>query len=158
MTSRFVPGQTVQTPLGSGVILELRNAGRALVQVHDRAVLFAIDDLRAIPASRAAVTRSNTRPRPPGSRRRHSAPANTSGETPGVRTIDLHGLTVEAALDTLSTALNDALLADAAELRVIHGRSGGRIRAAVHARLRELPFVRHYRLDPRNEGVTIVTL
>ena len=55
-------------------------------------------------------------------------------------------------------ALNEALLADVDVLRLIHGKSGGRIRAALHGRLRELPGVRGFRLDPHNEGVTIVTL
>jgi DNA mismatch repair protein MutS2 len=154
MTSRLVPGQTVRTPLGSGVILELRNARRVLVQIHDRAVLFASDEISAVTAPPPTRTRSRSGP----VRDRSTTARSASGDLPRVRTIDLHGLTVEAALETLSAALNDALLADAAEVRIIHGRSGGRLRAAMHARLRELPFVRHYRLDPRNEGVTIVTL
>lgn len=70
--------------------------------------------------------------------------------------IDLHGLTVEEALDRVQDALSAALLGDLAELRLIHGRSGGRIRAALHHRLRETR--RRFRLDPRNEGVTIVSL
>jgi DNA mismatch repair protein MutS2 len=60
-----------------------------------------------------------------------------------------------AALDTF---LNDAILAGVDEARVIHGRSGGRVKAAVHARLKRLAAVRGYRLDPANPGVTIVTL
>jgi DNA mismatch repair protein MutS2 len=74
------------------------------------------------------------------------------------REIDLHGLTVEEALDRVELALNDALLADLSEVRFIHGRSGGRIRAALHRRLRDTPSVRGFRLDPRNEGVTLVSL
>ena len=72
--------------------------------------------------------------------------------------IDLHGLTVDEALERAQQALNEALLGDLAELRFIHGRSGGRIRAALHRHLRETPSVRNVRLDPRNEGVTIVSL
>ena len=45
-----------------------------------------------------------------------------------------------------------------AEARVIHGRSGGRLKAAVHGRLKTMPSVRAFRLDPRNPGVTIVQL
>jgi len=72
--------------------------------------------------------------------------------------VDFHGLTVEQALDRVLQALNKALLADLSELRLIHGRSGGRIRAALHRRLRETPSVRSFQLDPKNEGVTIVRL
>ena len=39
---------------------------------------------------------------------------------------------------------------------LIHGRSGGTLKATVHARLVRLPAVSRFRLDPRNPGVTIV--
>ena len=67
-------------------------------------------------------------------------------------------MTVEEAVAALDAFLNDALLAGHTEVRVIHGRSGGRLRAAVHARLKQLPVVRAFRLDPANPGVTIMTL
>jgi DNA mismatch repair protein MutS2 len=72
--------------------------------------------------------------------------------------VDLHGLTIAEALLRAEHALNDALLADLADLRLIHGRSGGKIRAALHKRLREIPSVRAFALDPRNAGVTVVHL
>ena len=62
------------------------------------------------------------------------------------------------ALGRAEQALNEALLADLAELRFIHGRSGGRIRAAVHRWLRDIHGIRGFGLDPRNEGITIVSL
>ena len=98
------------------------------------------------------------------------APARARGDaTPGAytertqatgaaREVDLHGLTVDAALDCVERALNAALLADLPELRLVHGKSGGRIRGALHQRLRAMPSVRGFRLDPRNAGVTIVVL
>lgn len=55
-------------------------------------------------------------------------------------------------------ARNDAILSSLTEVRVIHGRSGGRLKAAVHARLRALPSVRSFRVDPANPGTTLVTL
>ena len=70
--------------------------------------------------------------------------------------MDLHGCTVPEALARVDAALSDALLADAPKLRLIHGRSGGRIRIALHAHLRTL--ARPFRLDPTNPGVTIVVL
>ena len=74
------------------------------------------------------------------------------------RVLDLHGKTTAEAIEALDAFLNDALLAGAGEARVIHGRSGGRLKAAVHARLRQLPSLRGFRVDPRNPGVTIVQL
>jgi dsDNA-specific endonuclease/ATPase MutS2 len=54
------------------------------------------------------------------------------------------------------TAINDTLIEGHARLRLIHGRSGGRIKAALHRHLRALPSVRGFRTDPANEGVTVV--
>ena len=48
----------------------------------------------------------------------------------------------------IDEALDAALLAGHTELRFIHGRSGGRLRGALHARLRVIPAVRGFRLDP----------
>jgi DNA mismatch repair protein MutS2 len=52
--------------------------------------------------------------------------------------------------------LNSALLAGSSEVRIIHGRSGGKIKAALHALLKGMPSIRSVRVDPRNAGVTIV--
>ena len=56
------------------------------------------------------------------------------------------------------SAVNAAILAGHGRLRVIHGRSGGRLRGALHRQLHGLPSVRAFRLDPANDGVTIVEL
>jgi DNA mismatch repair protein MutS2 len=70
--------------------------------------------------------------------------------------VDLHGMRVDEALSRIDDALDAALLAGLSELRFVHGRSGGRIRGALHKRLRAISTVRSFRLDPRNPGVTIV--
>jgi DNA mismatch repair protein MutS2 len=67
-------------------------------------------------------------------------------------------MTTVEAIEALDAFLNDALLEDAGELRIIHGKSGGRLKAAVHARLRQQPSIRAFRVDARNPGVTIVQL
>src|SRR5213083_1168779 len=85
-------------------------------------------------------------------RRARERVGESEGRSPSDE-LDLHGHTVEEAIAALDAFINDALLASASEVRVIHGRSGGRVKQAVHARLRELP-VRSVRLDPRNPGVT----
>ena len=152
MDSRFAAGDTVQTRFGKGVVREIRNGNRLMVDVQGSALVVAESDVSLLD--------------PP--RRRSRAPVVSIGGSERTRPkresrnmlaeIDLHGLTVEEALDRVQQALSEALLADLSELRLIHGRSGGRIRAALQRRLRETPSVRKFRLDPRNEGVTIVSL
>ena len=151
MASRFAPGDTVQTPFGKGVVREVRNSGRLMVDVHGRAMIVTESDI-------AVVAHAGKRSRAPQPSEGTSDPTRPKRESGTSVEIDLHGLTVEEALDRVELALNDALLADLSEVRFIHGRSGGRIRAALHRRLGETPSVRKFRLDPRNEGVTLVSL
>jgi DNA mismatch repair protein MutS2 len=153
MASRCTPGDTVQTRFGKGVVREVRNNDRVMVDVQGRAIVFTEKEITVLDAGRKrsparAVASGSGSERPRPKREARSAVAE----------VDLHGLTVEEALDRVQHALNEALLADIGELRLIHGRSGGRIRAALHRRLGEIPSVRGFRLDPRNEGVTLVSL
>ena len=132
---------------GKGVVRDVRNAGRYLVDVKGRAML--VDGSQLEPLQSSA-----RRGQPPSAATTALDPEERSVGRP--RSLDLHGLTVEEALAALDAFLNEALLDGEPEVRVIHGRSGGRIRAAVHRHLRELSVVRQFRLDPHNEGVTIV--
>lgn len=146
----FRPGDFVQVrALGTGVFRDLRNGGRCLVDIKGRALLVDVSQLSpAAPAPR---------------RRRDAAVRVDSPEVPDTRepragrSLDLHGRTVAEAVEALDLFLNDMILAGQAEVRIVHGRSGGRIKAAVERRLRETTSVRRFRLDPGNPGVTIVS-
>jgi dsDNA-specific endonuclease/ATPase MutS2 len=147
----FAPGDAVHVAaLGKGVVREVRNGGRYLIDLKGRSVVATGDQLTAASGRKERGTRAAV-PRGDGS---DSAPAPSSAAT----SLDLHGATVEEAIAALDEFLNDALLAGHAEVQVIHGRSGGRLKSAVHARLTQLAVVRAFRLDPANAGVTIVTL
>ena len=153
MNPKFASGDTVQTPFGKGLVREVRNSGRLLVDVHGRALIVAE---REVSAADPTFTKPGRTRGPSETRLNDSRPAREH-RGPS-KEVDLHGLVVEEALDRAERALIEALLSDFSELRLIHGRSGGRIRAALHRRLREIPSVRAFGLDPRNQGVTIVSL
>lgn len=143
----FAPGDRIHiATLGSGVVREVRNGGRYLVEVKGRSVVVEAAQLQAAPERRAA--RPATSEGGPEPRVASSVSAS----------LDLHGRTVPETVEALDAFLSDALLAGVSEARIIHGRSGGTLKRAVHARLRQLPAVRAFRLDPRNPGVTIVEL
>ncbi len=141
----FSPGDLVHVAtLGKGIVRAVRNRGRYLVEIKGRAIIVAGDELAAVEPAR-----------PP---RRGKAPigegnADMESDPP---TLDLHGKTVAEAIDSLDRFLNTALLAGDAGVLIIHGRSGGRIKAAVHARLSQTPSIRAFRVHPRNPGATIV--
>ena len=145
MATRFAPGDLVQTPHGKGEVREVRNNRHLLVQVQERAIVVAERDLTAATPPR--------RPAPPRAGAKVSqAPLHAPPE------VDLHGLHVDESLTRVDAALDAAFRAGHVEVRFIHGRSGGRLRSALHARLRQVAAVRGYRLDPRNPGVTIASL
>jgi DNA mismatch repair protein MutS2 len=146
MATRFTAGDAVQTPQGKGVVREVRNNGRLLVQIQARMVVVAATVVTPTAASRIPVREASAGDPPAG------APRHAAVE------VDLHGLRVDEALARIDAALDAALLAGHAELRFIHGRSGGRLRAALHQRLRGISAVHGIRLDPRNAGVTIASL
>jgi dsDNA-specific endonuclease/ATPase MutS2 len=148
----FAAGDIVQTPLGKGVVREVRRGGRIVVEVRARSVIFAAGE---IGAAEPAPARGRRVPR---GRSPDQAAAGPAPPDDRVGEVDLHGLTVPEALARVEDALNAALLADVGQLRFIHGRTGGRVKAALHARLREIPSVRGFALDPRNAGVTVVRL
>ncbi|ADU50954.1 MutS2 family protein [Thermaerobacter marianensis DSM 12885] len=66
--------------------------------------------------------------------------------------IHLRQLTVDEALARLDKYLDDAILAGAPQVRIIHGKGTGTLRRAVHEFLRRHPAVASYRLGAPNEG------
>ena len=147
----FAPGDRVHiVNLGTGVVREARNGGRYMVEIKGRTMIVAASQLELAAPERAVRKGSRGGAAPGGE-------GGTGGEGRSA-SLDLHGKTVLEAIDALDGFLNDAILDGCREVRVIHGRSGGRLKATVHARLRELAPVRAFRLDPANPGATIVTL
>ena len=66
--------------------------------------------------------------------------------------INLIGKTVDEALPELEKFLDDALLAEAEAVRIVHGRGTGALRTAVHRWLRAQRAVSEFHLAPANEG------
>ena len=135
---------------GKGVVRDVRNGGRYLVEVKGRAMVVDGSALTS-----AAEPKGRTAS--PGARQMDPIPDRLA-RTHASASLDLHGMTVDEALAALEAFLNDAILAGHAEVRVIHGRSGGRLKAAVHRRLKQVSSVRAYRIDRANPGLTIVAL
>ena len=77
----------------------------------------------------------------------------------GASEVNLVGLTVDEALPRVDKALDDALLADRHEVRVIHGFGEGKLRKAVAVFLEGHPHVATVRLGAEGRGgVTVVEL
>lgn len=70
--------------------------------------------------------------------------------------LDLHGLTVDAAVRRLESWLNDAIVAGLSQVRVVHGLGSGRLLEATHETLKRYSAVRAFRINDANPGVTDV--
>src|SRR5687768_13788692 len=147
----FVPGDLVHVAgLGKGTVREVRNGERYLVDVKGRSLVTTGDQLTLQESPRKPEHgQTESARRAPQESRREEAPAAS---------LDLHGKTVAEALEAVSELLNNALVAGSAEARVVHGRSGGKIKSAVHVLLKGMPSIRNVGVDARNAGVTIVEL
>ena len=74
--------------------------------------------------------------------------------------VNLIGMTVDEALPVLDKYLDDAYLSHLNQVRVVHGRGTGALKAGVHKHLKKLKYVKDFRLGEFGEGdsgVTIVT-
>jgi DNA mismatch repair protein MutS2 len=151
-TMTFSSGDVVHVAaLGKGIVRDVRNGGRYRVEIKGRLLDVAGTQLTLSSPGR---TPRRTK-RPVG--RAQGGPAAVE-QTPVPPSLDLHGTTVHEALDALNAFLNAVLIAGNPEARIVHGRSGGRLKAAVHAHLKLMPSIRGFGLDPRNHGVTIIRL
>ena len=136
------------TSFGKGTVREVRNGQRYLVEVKGRAMVVEAAQVTRLEGPGPAAPARATVAEASAGRAAHTAQAS----------IDLHGMTADEAIAAVDAFLNDAMLSGHEQVQVIHGRSGGRLKAVVHRRLKELPSVRGFRVDPRNLGVTIVNL
>lgn len=135
--------------LGKGIVREVRKGGRYLVEIKGRAIVVNESQLALLDERKPRVKRA-------AQQSPSITHALTRAHVPSA--IDLHGMTTDEAVGALDNFLSDAILAGRAEVRVIHGRSGGRLKAAVHRRLKGMAAVASCRVDPQNAGVTIVVL
>lgn len=72
--------------------------------------------------------------------------------------VNLIGKTVDEAVSVLDKYLDDAYLAHLPQVRVIHGRGTGALKAGVHKHLKRLKYVKEYHLGGFGEGDSGVTI
>ncbi len=81
------------------------------------------------------------------------------GKSASVSTeINLIGKTVDEAMALLDKYLDDAYIAHLPQVRVVHGKGTGALRAAVHNHLKRMKNVKNYHLGEFGEGDAGVTI
>jgi DNA mismatch repair protein MutS2 len=129
----------------------LRQPARVLRAIGDDAfeieagamrIQVAASDIAAVVETAAPATASNT----------------TDAATAAISELQLIGLRREEAVDRLEKFLDEALLNDTAQLRIVHGAGFGVLRQAVAATLRSHPQVARFYHPPQNQGGQGVTI
>ena len=72
--------------------------------------------------------------------------------------INLLGMTVDEAISHLDKYLDDAYIAHLSQVRVVHGKGTGALRAGIHKHLRKLKNVKEFHLAEYGEGDAGVTI
>lgn len=72
--------------------------------------------------------------------------------------INLLGLTVDEAIPQLDKYLDDAYIAHLPQVRVVHGKGTGALRAGIHKHLRKVKIVKEFHLGEFGEGDAGVTI
>jgi DNA mismatch repair protein MutS2 len=72
--------------------------------------------------------------------------------------VDLRGMDTVEAVCALSLYLDSAMRSNLKQVRIIHGKGTGAVRAAVHQELRRNKHVKTFRLGVYGEGEDGVTI
>lgn len=102
-------------------------------------------------------------------RKKEEAPKTKKQKSPGITgtvsktmslssEVDVRGETVDTAIYIIDKFLDDALLSSLSQIRIIHGKGTGQLRAGIHAYLKRLSYVKSYRLGTFGEGDSGVTV
>ena len=161
-TPDLAPGQRVRLPGGAtGAVVELKD-GRAVVEVGALRMEMPAADLEPVEGGgKRAPARPAQRQRAAAATVRVGASEPAQGaflDSNPRAEVDLRGLRVEEVELELARALDEAVLGDLSELRIIHGKGTGAVRARVQELLRADRRVKEFRLGVHGEGGAGVTV
>lgn len=143
-----VPGDAVVIrSIGEGEVLEV-NKNNVLVKSGMLKTRVKMSDLRLI------KKKEPPKQSKPSLLYRTSSKADSDISTE----IDLRGKTVDEALHDLSLFIDKCVLLNLHEIRIIHGKGTGALRAAVQNDLRHHPNIADFRLGVYGEGENGVTI
>ena len=72
--------------------------------------------------------------------------------------INVLGMTVDEAVAQLDKYLDDAYIAHLPQVRIVHGKGTGALRAGIHKHLKRLKYIKEFHLGGFGEGDAGVTI
>lgn len=145
---KIVPGAHVRLiSVGSTGIVRSVQKKSALVEVGNLNLQIKLRDLQWIPNT-LAIQEAKTVNTDGVRRQGHFEPK-----------VDIRGMRYEQALEHIQNFMDEALMAKATQVRIVHGKGTGALRKAVLEKLREYPNIKetqHPQPHQGGNGVTIV--
>lgn len=139
--SMNVKGSVLATPDAKGMVM---------VQMGILRSKLPMSDLEIIPEETTQNKLKNTRTNTGKIKMSKSSSISTE--------INLLGMTVDEAVSELDKYLDDAYLSHLEQVRVVHGKGTGALRAGVHQYLKRQKHVKSFRLGEFGEGDSGVTI
>jgi dsDNA-specific endonuclease/ATPase MutS2 len=136
-----------------GRVLEVLPGGRYRIAVGGSTMVCDEGQLETISHAKKERRREREMPRPVADTPDPAVPY--AADASRYRMIDLHGLTVPEALAVLPRFIDRAIREGLTHVEIVHGISGGKLRAAVRKFLAGVPSVTNAASDEKNPGVTI---
>jgi DNA mismatch repair protein MutS2 len=132
-----------------GVVIEI-DGNRAEIDVRGKRIQAKVKELKVIAG-----------PKGPASPGKVRVNVDLKPREGMLSELNVIGMTVDQAVDRVSRFLDDTLVTDLHEVRIVHGHGTGQLRKGVHQFLKEHPQVQKYYAAPENQGgggATIVEL
>ena len=129
------------------------SSNRLLVQFGAMKTKMQLERLRLVNSQPEKQPQKKNAPR--------TGKVSTKTERSGSMELDIRGCTCDDGVYQMDAFLDRAVLSHVSTVTIIHGKGTGLLRKAVHQRLKQLKYVKSFRLGVFGEGedgVTIVTL
>jgi DNA mismatch repair protein MutS2 len=132
-----------------GIVMSI-DGNRAEIDVRGKRIQAKVKELRVIAGPSAASTQGRVR-----------VNVDLKPREGMLSELNVIGMTVDQAVDRVSRFLDDTLVTDLQEIRIVHGHGTGQLRKGIAAFLKTHPQVEKYYAAPDNQGgggATIVEL
>jgi DNA mismatch repair protein MutS2 len=144
-TEPLAVGSWVRAPGGwQGRIVEIDDGGRASVQTGELRLSAPVADLVAAPDTSRSKAAVDVLEAPP--------PVTRPVPRAVPSSLDVRGARVDEALEMLDSYLDQAAVAGASRLTLVHGFGSGALRDSLRAALSKHPLVKSWRPGERGEG------
>ncbi len=152
-------GKKGKRQFAEGEYVKLRTGGAAgtIESIDKKRAIVIVGDLR-LTANLRDLEHAES---PMTMRRERSVSSDIQGVASFSNKLDVRGMRFEEVLNTTQAFVDQALMANASQLRIVHGKGSGALKRAVRQKLNEYNHEFNLSTPPREqggEGVTIVDL